>query len=176
MFLVIIYQTNISLPQHFWKMFWNPESLYILTVSLEKVPGGPSTPWFIYDTAILIHTKYTFHIFISRYAVPARTVTRKALYKCIYNKIIYIYIYSERWTYTRENICNLFFIYRSLMNDGVWYGLRVLAAAETLGKNSNNKILSDIICIPCLYTCLHASMQSYLYNQNHRDMDSCTQA
>jgi len=28
-------------------MFWSPEFLYILDVSLEKFPEGAGTPWFI---------------------------------------------------------------------------------------------------------------------------------
>jgi len=31
----------------FWKMFWSPGFLYMLTVSLEKVPEGSGTPLFI---------------------------------------------------------------------------------------------------------------------------------
>jgi len=59
--------------QFFGKMFWSPRFLYILTISLEKVPVHHDL---LYNTAILTY-KYTFLIFISRYAVPARTITKK---------------------------------------------------------------------------------------------------
>jgi len=45
-------------------MFWSPGFFYILTVSLEKVPEGPGTPWFIIwycNTNIQnIHSSFSF--------------------------------------------------------------------------------------------------------------------
>jgi len=46
-FLVIVCQQKFLSTQFFGKMFWSPGVLYILTVSLEKVPEGACMPWFI---------------------------------------------------------------------------------------------------------------------------------
>ena len=71
-FLVIITKPKFLSTQFVRKMFWSPGYLYILAVSLEKVPVRHDL---LYDTEILTY-KIRFLIFISLYAVPALTVTK----------------------------------------------------------------------------------------------------